>query len=97
MTIRKPRRRLATLLCLLALSLPALALSGCGAIGHYVGGVVAHRVANHLVGVRHANQLFCLYHGHRVLVDARTHHLLAAGLNAYSAYHSCRSGFGRSG
>jgi hypothetical protein len=30
-----------------------------------------------------------------VLVDLRTHHVFAAGINAYEAYKSCKTGFGR--
>jgi hypothetical protein len=30
-----------------------------------------------------------------VLVDLRTHHVFAAGINALQAYRSCKHGFGR--
>lgn len=96
----RPRSRpLTVLLLVLALALPAVSAAGCGAGGHYLGGVLAHHAANHFVhsyaGRRRVNKLFCLYHGHRVLVDVRNHHLFAAGLNALAALHSCRGGFGR--
>jgi hypothetical protein len=87
------------LAALLALSVPALGAAGCGSTGHYLGGVVAHHAVNHFVhtpaGLRRVNKVFCLYHGHRVLVDLRTHHVFAAGLNAIAAYHACKGGFGR--
>jgi hypothetical protein len=92
------RRVLAVLLSVLALAVPALGVSACGAGGHYVGGVVAHHIANHFVrsaaGRRRVNKFFCLYHGHRVLVDLRHHHAIAAGLNAIAAYRACKAGFG---
>jgi hypothetical protein len=91
-------RRLALLVTVLALSVPALGLAGCGAGGHYLGGVAAHHVANHFVhtsrGVRRVNKVFCLYHGHRVLADVRNGHYFIAGLNALAAYHACKGGFG---
>lgn len=99
--MRSLRKPLLIVLATLALSTSALAAAGCGSGGHYVGGVVAHHIANHFVhsaaGRRRVNKVFCLYHGHRVLVDLRTHHVLTAGLNAISAYHACRGGFGRHG
>jgi hypothetical protein len=83
----------------LVLATSALATTGCGAVGHAVGGVVAHHVINHFARTprarRNVNRVFCLYHGHRVLVDLRTHHVFAAGLNAIEAYRSCKAGFGR--
>ena len=78
----------------LAIAAGALGSTGCGAISHAVGGIAAHHLANHFLGRRTAGKLFCLYHGHRVLVDLRNHHRLAAGLNAYLAYRSCKTGFG---
>ncbi len=87
----------------LALATVALALTvaGCGATSHFVGGVVAHHALNHLAHTprqrRLVNRVFCFYHGHRVLVDLRTHHVFAAGLNAVAAYRSCKAGFGRHG
>jgi hypothetical protein len=92
------KRRLALIVTVLALSVSALGVSGCGAGGHYLGGVVAHHAANHFVhtsrGRRRVNKLFCLYHGHRVLVDFRNGHPFFAGLHALSALHDCRAGFG---
>lgn len=83
----------------LILIVGALGVAGCGAGGHYLGGVVAHHVANHFARTprarRNVNRVFCLYHGHRVLVDLRTHHVFTAGLNAFAAYESCKHGFTR--
>jgi hypothetical protein len=79
---------------LLAIAVPAMASAGCGAVGHAVGGIAAHHIANHFLGRRTAGKVFCLYHGHRVLVDLHTHHVFAAGINAYEAYKSCKAGFG---
>jgi hypothetical protein len=87
------RRTVAVLLCTLAAGGPAIDAAGCGAGAHLVGGVLAHHALNHLIGRRHANQLFCLYHGHRVLVDIRNHHPFIAGLNAIEAYRACKAGF----
>jgi hypothetical protein len=90
---------MAVLGAVLAIAVPALASAGCGAGSHYLGGVVAHHVANHFVhtaaGRRRVNKVFCLYHGHRILVDVRHHHYFAAGLNALAAYRACKGGFGR--
>jgi hypothetical protein len=95
------RRHLALLGAVLVLSVPALGVAGCGAGTHYLGGVVAHHIANHFVhtpaGLRRVNKLFCLYHGHRVLVDLRQHHAFVAGLNAIAAYRACKAGFGGQG
>jgi hypothetical protein len=97
--MRSVRRRLALLGMLLALAVPALGAAGCGSTGHFVGGVAAHHIANHFATTptarRRVNKVFCLYHGHRVLVDLRTHHVFAAGLNAIAAYNACKGGFGR--
>jgi hypothetical protein len=92
--MRRLRRTVAVLAMMLAIGVPALASAGCGAISHAVGGIAAHHIANHFLGRRTAGKVFCLYHGHRVLVDLRTHHVFAAGINAYEAYKSCKAGFG---
>jgi hypothetical protein len=88
-------RRLFALILVVA----ALGVAGCGAGGHYLGGVVAHHAANHFARTpraqRNVNRVFCVYHGHRVLVDLRTHHVFTAGLNAIAAYESCKHGFTR--
>jgi hypothetical protein len=93
------RRFVAVVSVVLALVVSALSAVGCGSTAHYLGGVAAHGAINHFATTptarRRVNKVFCLYHGHRVLVDLRTHHLIGAGLNAISAYHACRGGFGR--
>jgi hypothetical protein len=93
--MRRLRRTTAVLLAVLTIGVPALAASGCGATGHAVGGIVAHHIANHILGRRLAGKVFCFYHGRRVLVDLHSHHVFAAGINAYAAYRSCKAGFGR--
>ena len=97
--MRSIKRTVAVLGAVLVLAVPALASAGCGAVSHYAAGVVAHHVVNHFArsaaAQRRVNKVFCLYHGHRVLVDLRTHHVFAAGLNAIAAYNACKRGFGR--
>jgi hypothetical protein len=97
--MKRLRRTFALLLVGLALTGSALATTGCGAGSHYVGAVIAHHAINHFArsaaAQRRVNKVFCLYHGHRVLVDLRTHHVFTAGLNAIAAYQACRRGFGR--
>jgi hypothetical protein len=96
--MRTVRRHLALLLTAAALALGGVAIAGCGAGSHLVGGAIAHRILNHFVtsaaGRRRLNKLFCLYHGHRVLVDVRNHHDIIAGLNLIAAVHDCKAGFG---
>jgi hypothetical protein len=92
--MQRLRRTLAVMSTMLVIALPALASEGCGSVSHAVGGIAAHHVANHFLGRRTAGKVFCLYHGHRLLVDLHTHHVFAAGINAYEAYKSCKAGFG---
>jgi hypothetical protein len=92
--MQRLRRTLAVLSAVLVIAVPALATEGCGATSHAVGGIIAHHIANHFLGKRKAGKIFCLYHGHRVLLDLRTHHSFAAGINFYEAYKSCKAGFG---
>jgi hypothetical protein len=92
--MQRLRRTLAVLSTMLVLAVPAMATEGCGAVGHAVGGIAAHHIANHFLGRRNAGKVFCVYHGHRLLVDLHTHHVFAAGINAYEAYKSCKAGFG---
>lgn len=91
--MRSVRRTIAIALAVLSLGGTALGAAGCGAGAHLVGGVLAHHALNHVLGKRRANKLFCLYHGHRVLVDFRHHHPIIAGLNALEAYKACKAGF----
>jgi hypothetical protein len=96
--MRRLRRSVALLAIALALAGSTLATAGCGSSAHFLGGVAAHHVINHCArsptARRRVNKVFCLYHGHRVLVDLRTHHVFAAGLNAIAAYNACKAGFG---
>jgi hypothetical protein len=96
--MRPVKRALCVAGVVLGLAVPALASAGCGGGSHYVGGAVAHHVINHFVrsqaGRRRVNKLFCVYHGHRILVDVRNGHYFAAGLNGLAAYHACKGGFG---
>jgi hypothetical protein len=95
--MRSLKRTLALLAASLVVSVPALAAAGCGSGAHYLGGVGAHHAINHYATTpkaqRRVNKFFCVYHGHRVLVDLRHHHALFAGLNAVSAYRACTRGF----
>ncbi len=96
--IKPFKRTVALLAVLMMLTGAALASAGCGATGHFVGGVAAHHVVNHFARTpaarRRVNKVFCLYHGHRLLVDLRSHHVFGAGLNAIEAYRVCKAGFG---
>lgn len=96
--IRPFKRTVAPIAVVAMLAVAALASAGCGSTGHFVGGVAAHHVVNHFARTptarRRVNKVFCLYHGHRLLVDLRTHHVIGAGLNAVEAYRVCRAGFG---
>jgi hypothetical protein len=97
--MQRLRRTLAMLSAVLVIAVPALAAEGCGAVSHAIGGAAAHHIIDHFVhsqkGRRRVNQVFCLYHGHRILVDLRTHHVFATGINAYEAYKSCKAGIGQ--
>jgi len=97
--VHRLRHRIVLLLTLVALSVPAVLATGCGSTAHFVGGVAAHHAINHFATTptarRRVNKVFCVYHGHRFLVDLRRHHVIGAGLNAAAAWRSCRGGFGR--
>src|SRR5207248_8980897 len=76
--MRSLKRILALLAALLVVSVPALAAAGCGSGAHYLGGVGAHHAINHYATTpkaqRRVNKFFCIYHGHRVLVDRSEEH-----------------------
>ena len=95
--MRSIRRTIAVLCAVLALGGTALSAEGCGAGGHLLAGVAAHHILNHFVhsaaGRRRVNKLFCLYHGHRLIVDFHNGHYIAAGLNALETFRSCKAGF----
>jgi hypothetical protein len=80
------------------LTAPA-AVAGCGAVGHYVGNVVAHKIANHFAKTpaarRRVNKAFCLYSVYRAFHDVTHHHLIFGALNAHQALINCEAGFGR--
>ncbi len=92
---RSLRRLSARLLVVSVLVLTPVAAAGCGAAGHYVGGIIAHHVANHLVGRRRANKIFCVYSVYRTVHDFSHHHLLFGALNLHQAFRNCEAGFSR--
>lgn len=92
-TARSVKRSLALAFSVLVIGGLGLGAAGCGSASHYIGGVVAHSALKHVIGSKSANKIFCLYHGHRVLVDLRNHSAIFAGLNVISAVHDCTSGF----
>jgi hypothetical protein len=75
----------------------AVTAAGCGAVSHVAGTVVAHDVANHFAKTPAekslVNKAFCVYNAHRVLVDLRTHHSVAAAAQAAMALRTCEAGF----
>jgi len=96
---RSARRDLARLavICVL-LTVPVMA-TGCGAAGHYVGGVVAHKIANHFAKTpaarRRVSKAFCVYNVYRAFHDVTHHHLIFGALNAHQALKNCEAGFGK--
>ncbi len=88
------RRLTLALLLTGAIATTALTATGCGAVSHAVGGIVAHHIADRVLGRRTAGKVFCIYHGHRLFVDLRHGSKIAAAINAYEAYRSCKQGFG---
>jgi hypothetical protein len=98
--MQRVRRTMAMLLVAFAIGTGSVAVTACGAVSHAVGGVAVHSILNHLTrghpgAQRLVSKGFCLYHGHRILVDVRHHHYFAAGLNALAAARACRNGFFR--
>jgi hypothetical protein len=80
--------------------LTGLAAAGCGSASHYVGGVVAHKVANHLAKTptakRRVSQAYCAYSVYRAFHDVTHHHLIFGALNARQAVINCEAGFSKS-
>lgn len=78
-----------------------VAATGCGAAGHYLGNVVAHKVANHYAKTpaqkRHVSQAFCAYSVYRAFHDLTHHHLIFGALNAHQALINCKAGFSKNG
>jgi hypothetical protein len=93
--LARPRRAAARLLVIGVLALVPLGAAACGAAGHYVGGVIAHHIANRVLGHRRASQAYCIYSVYRSVHDFRHHHLLFGALNLHQAYVNCRAGFSR--
>ena len=95
-SVRRTLARLAVVGVLLAV--PVIA-SGCGAGSHYVGGIVAHKIANHYATTptarRRVNKAFCVYTVYRAFHDITHHHLIFGALNAQQALRNCEAGFGR--
>jgi hypothetical protein len=76
-----------------------VAVAGCGSAGHYIGNVVAHKIANHLAKTpaakRHVSQAFCAYSVYRAFHDLTHHHLIFGALNAHLALKNCEAGFSK--
>ena len=94
------RRVLARLAIVAVLATATVAASGCGAAGHYVGNVVAHKIANHFAKTpaakRRVNRAFCIYSVYRAFHDITHHHLIFGALNAHQALKNCEAGFSKS-
>lgn len=90
------RRRLARALVIGTLMVTPVAATGCGAASHYIGGIVAHHIANHLIGKKRANRVFCLYSVYRTVHDFSHHHYLFGALNLHQAFKNCEAGFSKS-
>jgi hypothetical protein len=93
------KRALARLSVLLVLVAVPVTAAGCGAAGHYVGGVVAHHIANHYArsprARRRVSQAYCVYTVYRAIHDFTHHHLIFGALNAHQAIKNCEAGFSR--
>ncbi len=97
--IRSLWRFVAHVAVICALLTAPVALVGCGAASHYVGNVLAHKVANHFARTpaakRRVNQAFCVYSVYRAFHDLTHHHLIFGALNAHQALRNCEAGFSR--
>ncbi|HWE14490.1 MAG TPA: hypothetical protein VG365_13300 [Solirubrobacteraceae bacterium] len=93
------RRVLARVAVICALLTVPVATAGCGAAGHYVGNVVAHKIANHFARTpaarRRVNRAFCAYSVYRAFHDLTHHHLIFGALNAHQALKNCEAGFSK--
>jgi hypothetical protein len=96
---RSLRRSLARAAIICVLLAAPLAATGCGAAGHYVGNVVAHKIANHFAksaaAKRRVNKAFCVYSVYRAFHDVTHHHLIFGALNAHAALKNCEAGFSK--
>jgi hypothetical protein len=93
------RRSLARVAVICALLAAPVAVAGCGAASHYVGNVVAHKIANHFAKTpaakRRVNKAFCVYSIYRAFHDVTHHHLIFGALNAHHALKNCEAGFSK--
>lgn len=96
---RALRRILARIAVACVLLAVPIAASGCGAASHYVGGVIAHRIANHFAKTpsakRHVSQAYCAYSVYRAFHDVTHHHLIFGALNVRQAVKNCEAGFSK--
>jgi len=96
---RSVKRTLARLAVVCVLVSVPIATTGCGAAGHYIGNVVAHKIANHFAKTpaarRRVNKAFCIYSVYRAFHDLTHHHLIFGALNAHQALKNCEAGFGK--
>ena len=97
-SLRRSLARAAVICVLLAVPVAA---AGCGSAGHYIGNVVAHKVANHFAKTpaakRRVDVAFCAYSVYRAFHDVTHHHLIFGALNARQALKNCEAGFSKSG
>jgi hypothetical protein len=97
-SLRRSLARLAVVCALLAVPLTA---AGCGAAGHYVGGVVVHHLANHFAKTpkakRRVSQAYCAYSVYRAFHDLTHHHFIFGALNVHQAIKNCEAGFSKNG
>ena len=97
--ISSSRRLVARLAVVCVLFAATAAVAGCGSAGHYVGNVVAHKIANHYARTpaarRRVNRAFCIYSVYRAFHDFRHHHFIFGALNAHQALKNCEAGFSK--
>jgi ribosomal protein L34E len=95
-SVRKTLARLAVVCVLVSAS---MATTGCGTAGHYIGGVVAHHIANHFAKTpaarRRVSKAYCVYSVYRAFHDLTHHHLIFGALNVHQALKNCEAGFGK--
>src|ERR1035438_4592831 len=93
------RRSLALIAVICALLTVPLAAAGGGSGSHYIGNVVAHKVANHFAKTpaakRRVDLAFCAYSGYGAFHDGTHHHLMFGALNAHQALKNCEAGFSK--
>jgi len=93
------RRSVARLAVIGVLICSPVAIIGCGAAGHYIGNVVAHKIANHFAKTpaarRRVDKAFCVYTVYRAFHDLTHHHLIFGALNVHLALKNCEAGFSK--